>query len=107
MKKKPSKPFIPVDRQETVRQNIVSALDGDKLTVKDMSRAVSISEKEIYDHLQHIRKTINKRDQKLIVTPAECKKCGFSFKKRERHKKPGKCPVCRSESIKEPLFTIE
>jgi hypothetical protein len=40
------------------------------------------------------------------VTPAECRKCGFVFQKREKLKKPGKCPICRSESIEEPLFGI-
>jgi hypothetical protein len=39
--------------------------------------------------------------------PAVCKKCGFVFAKREKLKRPGKCPVCRGESIREPRFTIE
>ena len=104
---KPKKPFIPADRQETVRQDIIYALVEQTLSAKDISKTVSIPEKEVYEHLRHIQKTISKGDQKLIVTPAECRKCGFSFKKRERYKKPGKCPVCRGESIKEPLFIIE
>ncbi|MBA3060962.1 MAG: transcriptional regulator, partial [Nitrospirae bacterium] len=39
--------------------------------------------------------------------PAECAKCSFVFRKRERLKKPGKCPICRSEFIQEPLFLIK
>ncbi|MEN8264881.1 MAG: transcriptional regulator [Nitrospirota bacterium] len=107
MKNKPKKPFIPAGRQETVRQNIVSVLTGQVLSVKDISKDVSISEKQIYEHLQHIHKTVSKGGKKLIIIPAECRKCGFSFNKRERYKKPGKCPVCRRESITEPFFTIE
>ncbi len=107
MKNKPKNPFIPAGRQETVRQDIISALVEQTHTAKDISKAVSIQEKEVYEHLRHIQKTISKGDQRLIVTPAECRKCGFSFKKRERYKKPGKCPVCRGESITEPLFIIK
>ncbi|HDH04804.1 MAG TPA: transcriptional regulator [Nitrospirae bacterium] len=96
----------PAYRQETVRQEIKSALKGQTLSAKDISGAVRVSEKEVYEHLYHIQKTINKRDRALVATPAACKKCGFTFRKREKLKKPGKCPVCRSETIKEPLFSI-
>jgi predicted Zn-ribbon and HTH transcriptional regulator len=67
---------------------------------------VRISEKEVYEHLEHIRKTLSKRDRQLVIVPAECAKCGFVFSKRERVRKPGKCPVCKAESIREPLFSI-
>ncbi|GBD97159.1 MAG TPA: transcriptional regulator [Nitrospirae bacterium] len=93
-------------RQETVRQEIISVLKGQTLSVKDISGTVRVSEKEVYDHLYHIQKTINKKGCTLVVTPAVCKKCGFTFKKREKLKKPGKCPICRSETIKEPFFSI-
>ncbi len=105
-KKKPKEPFIPVERQETVRQKIISVLFGKTISAKEISADVRVSEKEIYEHLEHIQMTINKSEVKFIITPAECKKCGFVFRKRARLKKPGKCPVCRSELIQEPLFSI-
>ncbi|MCX5720300.1 MAG: helix-turn-helix domain-containing protein [Nitrospirae bacterium] len=107
MKKKPKEPFIPVERHETVRQKIISVLEGQTLSAKDISADVMVSEKEVYEHLKHIQKTLNKRDRNLIITPAECKKCGFVFRKRDRLKKPGRCPVCRGELISEPLFSIK
>jgi predicted Zn-ribbon and HTH transcriptional regulator len=107
MKNKPKKPTIPASRQDTIRQDIISALNGQTLSAKDISKEVSIPEKAAYEHLEHIRKTLSKGEQKLIVTPAECITCGFSFKKREKLKKPGKCPICRRESIAEPMFRIE
>ena len=107
MKNKKKEPFIPVDRLETVRREIVSAIEGRALSAREISGIVSIPEKAVCDHLSHIKRTVNKTGSRLIVTPAECKKCGFSFNKREKLKKPGKCPVCRAETIKEPLFSIE
>jgi len=106
MKNKSKKPFVPVDRKETIRQEIISALQGRTLSVKELSGMVRVSEKEIYEHLEHIHKTLSKGGDILSVTPAECRKCGFVFTKREKFKKPGKCPICRSESIEEPLFGI-
>jgi predicted Zn-ribbon and HTH transcriptional regulator len=107
MKKKPLNPFVPVERRETIRQKIVSLLEGNTLSARDISVEAGISEKEAYEHLEHIERTISKGNHTFTVTPAACKKCGFVFRKRERLKKPGKCPACRSESIEDPLFSIE
>jgi predicted Zn-ribbon and HTH transcriptional regulator len=106
MKKKPREPFIPVERRETIRQNIVSILEGKAISAKDISADVKVSEKEVYEHLEHIQRTMNKRERTLIITPAECKKCGFVFRKRDRLTKPGKCPVCKSQLIQDPLFSV-
>ena len=106
MKKKFKEPFVPVERQETIRQKIMSLLDGRTLSARDISIDVGVSEKEVYEHLEHIQRTINKRERNFIVTPAVCKKCGFVFRKRDRLNKPGKCPVCRNEIIQEPFFSV-
>lgn len=107
MKDKSKKSFVPVERQETVRQNIISVIKGRTLSVREISAEVKASEKEVYSHLEHIQKTVNKKEHNFMVTPAECRKCGFVFRKRDRLKKPGKCPVCNSELIQEPLFSIK
>ncbi len=100
-------PPVPAGRLETVRQEIISSITGQRLSAKEISGRVRVREKEVYLHLDHIQKTIQKHDLRLIITPSECKKCGFIFKKRDRLKKPGKCPICRHESITEPLFIID
>ncbi len=104
--KKPKKPSIPQERHETIRRSIQEALRGRTLSAKDLSSEVGIPEKEVWGHLEHVRKTLNKKEHHLAVTPAECKKCGFVFRKRERLSKPGKCPVCKSQAIHEPTFSI-
>lgn len=76
-------------------------------TAKEISGEVRIPERDIYEHLEHIRKTMNKGEYRLVVVPARCERCGFVFRKRGRLKKPGKCPICRSESVTEPLFSVE
>ena len=105
-KMKPKGPFIPVERHGTIRREISSALDGRTLSAKEISTEVRISEKEVYEHLEHIQRSMNKKEHHLVINPAACMKCGFVFAKREKLKKPGKCPVCKGELIQEPLFSI-
>ena len=107
MKDRPRKPAVPSGRTETVRQHIRDVLKGNSLSAKEISQAVGASEKEVYDHLGHIQMSLGRQSFTLVVMPAECRKCGFSFTKRERLKKPGRCPLCRSESIEEPRFSIQ
>lgn len=106
MKRKSKEPFVPVERQETIRQQIISLLEGNTLSAKDISADIRVSEKEVYEHLEHIQRTINKTKHNFVIMPAVCKKCGFIFRKRERLKKPGRCPICRGELIQEPLFSV-
>jgi transcriptional regulator len=98
---------VPEERYETLRHRIVSILKEEPAIAKELSGRLRIPEKDVYEHLEHIRKTMNKGPYRLHVVPARCERCGFVFRKRGRLKAPGKCPMCRSESLAEPLFSVE
>ncbi len=100
-------PVVPEERYETLRRRIVTLLREGPLSGKDLSNELRLPERDVYEHLEHIRKTMNKGDYKLVVLPPRCNRCGFVFRKRGRLKKPGKCPLCRSESVEEPVFSVE
>ena len=100
------KETVPAERGETVRQEIRTFLEGPPATVREISQAVRASEKEVLGHLEHLEKSLSAARDKLVVTPAECEKCGFVFQKRKRLKKPGRCPLCRSTAVCEPLFSV-
>ena len=106
MKPVPRKPAVPRAAQETVRRAIIDILRGRALSAKDISAEVRIAEKEVYGHLDHIRLSIHSSGALLEIIPAECRACGFVFTKRDRLTPPGRFPVCRNESIVEPLFAI-
>jgi predicted Zn-ribbon and HTH transcriptional regulator len=106
IQKKDKGPSIPPERFSTVRKEILSELDSEPLSARDISSNLGIAERDVYEHLEHIQKSSAKGDYRLVVLPAECLKCGFSFRKRAKLKKPGKCPVCRGEHIQSPLFSI-
>jgi predicted Zn-ribbon and HTH transcriptional regulator len=100
------KETVPAERGETVRQEIRTFLEGPPATIREISQAVRASEKEVLGHLEHLEKSVSSIGSKFIVSPAECEKCGFVFKKRKRLKKPSRCPLCRSETVSEPLFSV-
>jgi transcriptional regulator len=106
MKEKAREPSTPPEMHDTVRQALIAELLQGPCSARDLSAAAGIPEREVSNHLEHIRKTIFSSGRRMVVTPAECKKCGFAFAKREKLKRPGKCPVCKGESIREPLFAI-
>jgi hypothetical protein len=99
-------PFIPREECATIRQAITTLLKEQTLSAREISAEVRIPEKEVFNHLAHIREAIRKNERHLVMTPAVCRKCGFTFKKRERLTKPGRCPVCRNEQIAEPVYGI-
>jgi transcriptional regulator len=97
---------VPAPSPDTVRHLIMEALEEGPVDAKEISALVGISEKDVHGHLEHIRLTLHRAGRRLQVRPAECVKCGFLFAKRERLTKPGKCPVCRGESIHAPVFSV-
>ena len=106
MRHKPRKPVVPRTAQETTRHAITALLGEGPVSAKDISTLAHLPEKEVYSHLEHIRRSLHAFGTVLKVTPAECRSCGFVFAKRDRMTSPGKCPVCRSEAIFDPLFSL-
>ncbi|MBW2467468.1 MAG: transcriptional regulator, partial [Deltaproteobacteria bacterium] len=54
-------------------------LSSEELTVRDLSQAVGLTEKDILDHLVHIERTLQQQGKKLNVSPYKCLACGFVF----------------------------
>ena len=95
------------DNKHTIRQQIIDLLLTDELTLRDLSQAVSIPEKEVVDHLGHIDRSVRNQGKKLVEIPYECLSCGFVFDKRTRFSKPGRCPECRNSHIQTARYHIK
>lgn len=92
---------------KTHRQEIIRLLEEGEISARELSRALRIREKEVYDHLQHVRRTMAGQGRKLIVQPFACLQCGYIFKQRQRFTRPGRCPQCRETYLEEPLYALE
>jgi predicted Zn-ribbon and HTH transcriptional regulator len=99
------KPTTPPEFAITSRQAIKELLLEQSYSALEVSQILSLSEKEVLDHLGHIARAPGPGLQ-FLITPAVCKHCGFAFKKRERLTSPSRCPLCRGESIRRPRFAL-
>jgi hypothetical protein len=88
----------------TIRKDIIDMLREGEWAARDISKARHLPEKEVYDHLGHIRRSLR---GEFRMRPAECLACGFRFSKRDALKPPSRCPVCRGEHIQDPVFYCE
>jgi predicted Zn-ribbon and HTH transcriptional regulator len=100
-------PSTPAEDRETVRRQIRAFLEDSPHSAKEISFSIRRPEKEIENHLEHLQKSLRAEGRRLTQVPAECRGCGFVFRKRERLKAPGRCPLCKGESISDPSFRVE
>jgi transcriptional regulator len=91
---------------KTKRKEIIQILSNKEMDAGEISSAVGIGEKEVYTHLNHIARSVKHQRKKLIIKPAECFGCGYAFEKRRRFTRPSRCPICKSEHIRNPMYRI-
>lgn len=89
----------------TIRQAMRELLQEQPRSALELSRLLSLPEKEIYHHLQHLARAPGGGFRFRLI-PAVCRKCGFTFTKRERLTMPSRCPLCRSQSLQRPRFAL-
>ena len=103
------KPETPKDiwaTMPTIRQKIISLLCKEEMSAREISGEVGISEKEVYEHLSHIARSVASQNKKIVITPATCQTCGFVFEDRKRFTRPGRCPHCKKSHMQSPRFRI-
>ncbi|MFN3803560.1 MAG: transcriptional regulator [Pyrobaculum sp.] len=94
----------------TIRERLAKVLleAREPLSIYQLQALVETDLKpnELYEELEHVKKTLKRMGYRLEVVPARCKKCGYEFRDRERLKKPSRCPHCKNERIDPPRFYI-
>lgn len=96
----------PKGTTSTPRRRIEALLRRGSYSSHEISREVSVAEREVVSHLEHLHKSLKRSGLGLRVEAAHCLGCGFIFKKRERLGRPGKCPLCKGERIDGPRFSV-
>ena len=92
---------------KTIRKQMIELLDNKEMSAGELSQTIGIREKEVYAHLSHIARSVNAQRKKLIIIPAECLGCGYVFENRKRYTRPSRCPHCKSEHIRNPVYRID
>ncbi len=90
----------------TLRKRMIELLREEELDALEISQLLSIREKEVYEHLPHIVKTISSSNERLVISPYVCLKCDYTFKNRSRVDRPGRCPRCKEGYIRMARYSI-
>jgi|Deesub1362A_J573_1020465.scaffolds.fasta_scaffold03868_3 hypothetical protein len=93
--------------ERTLTERIIDALihSDDGLSAKDIIRLLELDpsvENEVYRIIEKLPKILKKKELSLMMSPPQCKSCGFEFKKI----KATKCPKCKGERIKPAIFLL-
>ncbi|MCG6917137.1 MAG: transcriptional regulator [Deltaproteobacteria bacterium] len=91
---------------ETIRQQMISLLVDKEMDARELSQAMGIREKEVYEHLPHIARSVAAQKKQLVIQPVRCLACGYVFKDRKRFTRPGRCPRCKKSHLDEPKYRI-
>jgi transcriptional regulator len=89
----------------TPRQAMKELLSEQSRSSLELSQLLSLSEKEVLDHLAHLARAPGPGHHFQVI-PSVCRHCGFTFKKRERLTRPSRCPLCQHQSISRPRFAL-
>ena len=91
---------------KTIRQQIMDCLLEGPLSGVEISQALGIKEKEVYDHLPYVAQSVIGQGKRFLLYPANCLSCGYVFKKRKRFTRPSRCPLCRATHLQRPTYEI-
>ena len=89
----------------TLRKTLLEMLAVSR-TASSLARELGLKRGDIDDELRHLIRSARAAGHSIVVEPARCKACGFTFGE-EKLTKPGKCPACRATRLYEPLIRIE
>jgi len=90
----------------TVRRDLLKLLAVEPRSVSSLARDLGLRKRDVASDLDHAIRSARAAGCRVIVEPARCRECGFSFGE-EKLSKPGKCPACRSTRLLEAQVRIE
>ena len=90
----------------TLRRDLVTMLSAEPRSVSSIARELGLGRGDVEDHLRHAIRSARAGGHQVVIEPAKCRQCGFTFGE-EKLAKPGKCPECRGTRLFEPQITIQ
>jgi len=73
--------------------------------VSSLARELGLRRGDVEDDLRHMIRSARAAGHDVIVLPAECRACGFTFSE-DRLAKPSRCPQCRESRIFEAQVRV-
>ena len=89
----------------TLRKTLLEML-SELRTASSLARELGLKRGDIEEDLRHMIRSARAAGHEVVVEPARCRSCGFTFSE-DKLTKPGKCPSCRGTRMYEPLLRVE
>ena len=90
----------------TVRKHLMDVLAREPRSVSSLARELGLPRGEIEDALRHMLRSARAAGHRVVIVPARCRSCGFTFGD-DKLTKPGKCPACRQSRMFEPQIGVD
>ena len=89
----------------TSRKDLVALLTVEPRSGSSLARDLGLRRGDVEEDLRHALRSARAAGHSIVVLPARCKTCGFTFDE-GKLTKPGKCPACRGTRLFEPQISI-
>jgi transcriptional regulator len=90
----------------TFRKDLLTLLSDQPRSVSALARELGLNRGDVEDDLRHALRSARAAGHEILVVPARCRSCGFTFDE-EKLSKPGKCPACRGTRLYEPQISVQ
>jgi transcriptional regulator len=90
----------------TLRKQLMDVLAREPRSVSSLARELGLPRADVEDALRHMIVSARAAGHGIVVVPARCRSCGFTFAD-DRLTRPSKCPKCRNSRIFEPQIGVD
>lgn len=90
----------------TLRKDLLTYLSREPRSVSRLAQELRLPREDVEDALRHMIRSARAAGHRIVVVPARCRVCGFTFGE-DKLTKPGKCPECRESRMFEPQISVE
>jgi transcriptional regulator len=87
------------------RKDLLKILTAEPRSVSSLARELGLKRGDVEDDLRHMIRSARAAGHRIVIEPARCRSCGFTFGQ-EKLSKPGKCPQCKSTWLYEPQISV-
>ena len=88
------------------RKDLLQILSQQPRSVSSLARELGLRRGDVEDDLRHMIRSAVAAGHRVVIEPARCRACGFTFGD-DRLAKPSKCPQCRGSRLFEAQIRVE
>jgi predicted Zn-ribbon and HTH transcriptional regulator len=89
----------------TLRRQLLDLLAREPRSVSSLAHELGLRRADVEDDLRHMIRSARAAGHDVVVLPARCRTCDFTFHE-DKLAKPGRCPVCKGSRILEAQIRV-